>query len=96
MSEFSNQPSHTGALTRRVHGRTSLYDYTINAVMPPLPLVSEEWLPIRGAFPAFLTFDTTKARPVIEIGRFTDSYFNANVNACETTRSLYLATDKSS
>lgn len=74
---------NAGAISRRVHGRISLYDYSINAVMPALPLISDEWLPIRGSFPAHLTFDTTRTRPVVEIGRFTDSYFNANVTACK-------------
>jgi hypothetical protein len=78
------------AISRRVRGRISLYDYCINAVLPALPLISDEWLPMRGSYPNFLTFDTTLARPVIEIGRFTDSYFCSNVNACQYVQRLRL------
>jgi len=80
------------AISRRVRGRVSLYDYSVNAILPALPLISDEWLPMRGSYPNYLTFDTTLVRPVVEIGRFTDSYFNANVNACQyaTLRKLCL------
>ena len=76
------------AISRRVRGRISLYDYSINAVLPALPLLSDEWLPMRGSYPNFLTFDTTLARPIIEIGRFTDSYFSTNINACQYIQCL--------
>lgn len=85
----------SGAISRRIHGTTSLYDYSISTPMQTLP-IPDDWLPMRGAYPPHLTFDIVTTRPVIEIGRFTNSYFNANVTSCKFHRTLTLLSAETS